>query len=106
MKKLTLSLLASFSFLAPLSFPASASAMPIWAEAVASSHCEYLAMGATWDQALAQALRDKSNWLSEIAAAGDLGSKAIGYAIQLRCATINNRAFRAYEARNKKSGAI
>ena len=39
MKKLTLSLLASVSFLAP------ANALPVWAELVAVSHCEYLAMG-------------------------------------------------------------
>lgn len=68
-------------------------ALPAWAELVAQSHCEYLAMGANWNDALSQALRDKKHWLEEIIAAGDLGPKAIAVAITKRCGSLNNPAF-------------
>jgi len=81
-------LLASLLFTSP-----QALALPVWAELVAESHCEYLAMGANWDDALSQALLDKRHWLQEIVAAGNLGSKAIALAITKRCHSLNQSAF-------------
>lgn len=106
MKKLTLSFLASVSFCAPALATAPVHALPIWAELVAESHCQYLRMGATWNQAMTQALRDRSHWMSEIQAAGDLGSKAIAYALVLECRTLNEKAFSEQERMNRISNTI
>ena len=107
MKKL-FSLFASLSILAPSTAFATAPvhALPIWAEFVADSHCSYLRMGATWDQAMAQALRDRSHWIGEISAAGGLGSKAIVYAIALECKDLNEKAFSEKERVGRITGTI
>jgi hypothetical protein len=92
----------TFSFLAFISFSASAvivpepvHAMPIWATSIARSHCEYLAMGAGWNEAIRQAMRDNSHWLSDLNSAGDLGSKAIAHSINNICPALNTKAFGA-----------
>ena len=69
--------------------------MPIWATSIARSHCEYLAMGAGWDEAIRQALRDNSHWLSDFNSAGDLGPKVVSYSINNICPALNTRAFKA-----------
>lgn len=97
MKKFFASLAGSFVL-----FTLPVNALPIWAEAVAQSHCEYLAIGADWDSALRQAFRDKSHWLDDIARAGDLGARAIGVAIVMRCKSLNDKAF----AKKQSQGSI
>ncbi len=71
-----------------------AHALPIWAEAVAQSYCEYLVLGAESKQAISQAYKDNLLWKQEILEAGDLGSKAIVGAIRLRCNDLSNRMIR------------
>lgn len=96
MKSFTVSLLALASFAtSSLVAPARVNAMPVWATSIARSHCEYLAMGAKWDDAIRQSLRDNLHWLSEFNAAGDLGTKAVVYSINNTCPTLNDKAFKA-----------
>jgi hypothetical protein len=92
-KKLTFSFLASASFIVPTVFASHAQALPVWATTIARAHCEYLAMGAGWDEAIGQALRDNSHWMSDLSAAGDLGTKAVVRSIQTICPALNERAF-------------
>ena len=70
----------------------SANALPIWAIQTSRSHCEYLAMGATWEEAAAQATRDILPFYPEANAAGSLRDRAINAAIDNRCSDLNNRA--------------
>lgn len=70
-----------------------AQAIPLWAELVAESHCQYLAMGIDWDRAIRQAFLDRMHWREEIAAAGNLTGKIVAAAITRRCNTLNYSAF-------------
>lgn len=69
-----------------------ANALPIWAIQMSRSHCEYLAMGATWDEAALQASRDILPLYPEAKAAGSLRDRAIHAAIDKRCSDLSNRA--------------
>ena len=83
-----------FTALAALTLIAApnANALPIWAKTVATSHCEYLAMGAAFDEALQQSIRDNDHWLADMNAAGSLKGRAINAAIQNKCNDLNIRA--------------
>lgn len=70
-----------------------ARAIPAWAELVAESHCEYLAIGIDWDRAIRQAFLDRMHWRAEMAAAGDLAGKIVAVAIIRRCNSLNYSAF-------------
>lgn len=99
MKKLTVSFLASLSV-----FALPANAFPIWAELIAESHCQYLQMGATWDESMRQAIRDNRHWLSEFNAAGRLGGKTVAYAVIAKCRALNEKAFSEHERINGTRG--
>lgn len=85
--------LAAILLLSTVSFARPAQAIPVWAELVASSHCEYLAMGIDWDRAMRQAFLDHMQWRAEMTVAGDLTGKIVAVAIIRRCNALNQRAF-------------
>lgn len=73
-----------------------AQALPIWAEAVAQSECEYYAMGVGFPEALQQALRDNNHWNDEIKQAGPkVAAKAIMVATFDRCRELQQDAYNA-----------
>ena len=77
-------------------------ALPLWAESIARSECEYYAMGIGFPEALKQALRDNSHWSDEIKKAGsDIAAKAIMVATFDRCRELQQDAYKA-----SKGGAI
>ena len=73
-----------------------AQALPLWAESVARSECEYYAMGVGFPEALQQALRDNSHWNDEIQQAGyKISAKAIFVATYNRCRELQQEAYNA-----------
>lgn len=72
-------------------------AFPIWAEAIARDHCEYLELGAEWDVAIEQALIDNRHWMPEMQAS-PIASKLAYGAIRERCGQRNIEAFRQYKS--------
>ena len=77
-------------------------ALPLWAESIARSECEYYAMGVGFPEALQQALRDNSHWSDEIQQAGSkIAAKAIMVATFDRCSELQQDAYKA-----SKGGAI
>jgi len=73
-----------------------AQALPLWAESVARSECEYYAMGVGFPEALQQALRDNSHWSDEIQQAGyKIAAKAIMVATYDRCRELQQEAYNA-----------
>ena len=71
-------------------------ALPLWAESVARSECEYYAMGVGFPEALRQALRDNSHWSDEIQQAGSsIAAKAIMAATYDRCRELRQDAYKA-----------
>ena len=71
-------------------------ALPLWAESVAQSECEYYAMGVGFPEALRQALRDNSHWSDEIQQAGHkIAAKAIMAATYDRCRELRQDAYKA-----------
>lgn len=85
--------LAAIFLFSTVSFARPTRAIPLWAELVAESHCEYLAMGIDWDRALRQAFLDRMHWRAEMTAAGDIAGKIVAVAITRRCNTLNYSAF-------------
>ena len=77
-----------------------AQALPIWATVLARSHCEYLVMGANWDDALSQAYLDNSHWHSEIhrARRNNVAEKAIMVGIHRLCPALEEKAWRQFDA--------
>lgn len=75
-----------------------AKALPIWAELVAQSNCEYLAMGATTSEAMRQAILDNNLWAKEMNAAGRLAGKAIGAATVRLCLGLVEKAYEQQSA--------
>ncbi len=65
-------------------------ALPLWAEFIAASHCEYMEMGVGRDQALNQALADNSHWNDEmlVAIKNEVFAKAVARAILEKCPTL------------------
>jgi hypothetical protein len=59
-------------------------AYPVWAELIANSRCEYLAMGFDFEVALRQALRDNSHWLDSMPET-EVAAKVIQYATYSAC---------------------
>lgn len=80
-------------------------ALPIWAEAIARDHCEYLDLGAEWDDSIEQALRDNRHWIEEMNA-NPMASKATFAAIVNRCGELDLQMFREYKARQETQPAI
>ena len=73
-------------------------ALPLWAESVARSECEYYAMGVGFPEALRQALRDNSHWNDEIKEAGsDIAAKATFTATYNHCPELRQDAYKAYK---------
>ena len=71
-------------------------ALPLWAESVARSECEYYAMGVGFPEALQQALRDNSHWSDEMQQAGyKISAKAIFVATRNRCGELQQNAYNA-----------
>lgn len=71
-------------------------ALPIWAMAIARSQCEYLAIGADWESAVDQSLRDNRHWASEFTN-NKMAAKAIVYAAHELCPNLYQSAFQEYE---------
>ena len=73
-------------------------ALPLWAESVARSECEYYAMGVGFPEALQQALRDNSHWSDEIKEAGsDIAARATLTATYKHCLELRQDAYKAYK---------
>jgi hypothetical protein len=71
-------------------------ALPLWAESIARSECEYYAMGVGFPEALQQALRDNRHWSDEIKEAGSgIAAKAIMVATFDRCQKLQQDAYKA-----------
>lgn len=85
--------LAAILLLSTVSFARPTRAIPVWAELVAESHCQYLAMGIDWNRAMRQAFLDRMHWRPEMVAAGDLAGKIVAVAIIRRCNVLNYDAF-------------
>jgi len=99
-------LLASLVLTAAVAAPSQpAQALPVWANLIAQSHCEYLSMGFTWDEAIDQALRDRSHWRSEMSAAGSNAGAILNAAVNQHCFGINNAAFSKRQAARKLTPA-
>ena len=90
------------SLIAALCMPTpKAEAMPTYAWIIANSHCEYLAYGSTWGEAMRQAFRDHySLYRDEITRDGDMSNRAIAISVQNQCEALNDRAFALHEANN------
>ena len=77
-------------------------ALPLWAESIARSQCEYYAMGVGFPEAFKQALRDNNHWSDEIQQAGHkIAAKAIMAATYDRCQKLQQDAHKA-----SKGGSI
>ena len=90
-----------FTALAALTLAATpAQALPVWAEDIAQSHCEYLAMGANWGQAMEQGVADNMLWQTEILVARRNGvfAKAVLTAMQNTCPALNTNALKKAQA--------
>ena len=73
-------------------------ALPLWAESIARSECEYYAMGVGFPEALQQALRDNSHWSDEIKEAGsDIAARATLTVTYKHCLEIASRRLRSYK---------
>ena len=83
---------------AALAAAAPSQALPLWAESVARSECEYYAMGVGFPEALQQALRDNSHWSDEIKEAGsDVAARATLTATYNHCLELRQDAYDAYK---------
>jgi hypothetical protein len=102
MKRFKLALIFSLAFL-PQALSSRALAGPVWADMIARSHCEYLAMGINWKKSIEMALSDNSTWMSELTAAGNHASTIILYSITSRCNNLNTEA---YNTHKQTSGGI
>ena len=71
-------------------------ALPLWAESIARSECEYYAMGVGFPEALQQALRDNSHWSDEIQQAGpDIAAMSTMAATFARRRNLHEAAYNA-----------
>lgn len=76
--------------------PAAVQALPTYAVLIAMDHCQYLQYGWTWNDAIAQALRDNYDlWGDDMRADGERSNRAISVAINERCSSLNSAAFNA-----------
>ena len=75
-------------------------ALPVWAKTYAKSHCEYLAMGATWRQAVSQAYADNDHWRDEmdVAKANNLLGTTLMTAAEKACPDLEAEAWRKHKA--------
>ena len=67
-------------------------ALPIWAEEIAKSQCEYLAMGFDLKDSTEQALWDNSDWSEEFTRNPKMAATAIAYAGRMLCPALFDRA--------------
>ena len=67
-------------------------ALPIWAELIARSQCEYMAMGVDWETAIAQALRDNFYWFDEVRAS-PIAATTLVYAAREACPAVYQKSF-------------
>jgi hypothetical protein len=100
MKTIKAALIATLAFSSTTLFSARALAGPVWADSVARSHCEYLAMGIGWKESMDMAFSDNSHWASEISSAGKNSSRIILFSIFNRCLEMNNEAFKVYQGKS------
>ena len=84
-------------FLLLASFTVPVQALPTYATLIARSHCQYLAYGTSWDDAMSQSFRDYDHWMDEITRDGNMAYRAIQIAIDEECPTLNDRAWTAYD---------
>jgi len=91
MKKLIL----TATYFLTLSTAQVAQALPIWAEAIAQSQCEYLAMGFGFLESTEQALRDNSHWYEQFTYNKEISAKAIALAGRRLCPALIDRALTA-----------
>ena len=80
-------------------------ALPTWANAYARSHCEYLSMGATWEQAVSQAIQDNMHWRAEMdrAKANGLLGKTLNAAAVSTCRALDDEAWVKHKAAKNTS---
>ena len=81
--------------------PLPTQAYPIWAKAVARSQCEYLAMGAEWEESIEQALWDNAHWSDEMVRNKKLAGRAIAHAAYETCPKLYMEAFEQHERKSK-----
>ena len=74
-------------------------AAPIWAEAIAVRHCQYLVAGADWETAIEQSLRDY--WHLAQFVPEETLSKTIVESVEDACPGLNSAAYDAYKAKTK-----
>ena len=91
-------LLLTATCLLSLSTAQVAQALPIWAEAIAQSQCEYLAMGFGFLESTEQALRDNSHWYEQFTYNKEISAKAIALAGRRLCPALIDRALTAPKA--------
>ena len=86
-----------------------AKALPLWAELTAKSHCEYLAIGATWKQASSQAFQDNMQlWKTEMEIARNNGllGRTLSAAIGLRCDSLDKNAYNQFKADKNSPASV
>jgi hypothetical protein len=70
-------------------------AAPLWAEAIAIRHCQYLVTGADWETAIEQSLRDYWEIVQQVPQ--ETLSKTIVYAVEAACPSLNNAAYQRHK---------
>jgi hypothetical protein len=80
-------------------------ALPIWAELIARSQCEYMAMGVDWETAIEQSLRDNAHWADEFMHNRPLAAKAIVHAAYQICPAVYGQAYQDYERQQETKPA-
>ena len=85
-------LLLTATCLLSLSTTQVAQALPVWAEEIAKSQCEYLAMGFDLKDSTEQALWDNSHWSEEFGRNPKMSATAIAYAGRRLCPALLDRA--------------
>lgn len=79
-------------------------AFPVWAEAIARSQCEYMAMGIDWETSVEQSLRDNDHWIDEVLRNKQLASKVIVRVAYEMCPSVYQKVFLEYE--NKQTQPV
>lgn len=73
-------------------------AYPIWATAIATDQCQYIADGYTWDDAIDQALQDNIRYADEFTTNKNASKFIVEAGYQI-CPELLRKAFAEYERR-------
>lgn len=91
-------LLSTTYLLALTATPTYAQAYPIWATAIATNQCNYIANGYTWDAAIDQALIDNVRYADEFSKDKNASKYIVEAGYQI-CPELLRKAFTEYERR-------